>query len=90
MDLTKKDGYLLLAIKDTGMGLGKGEKEQLFQKFVRGANAPRLHTEGAGIGLYVAKKMLEEHKGEVWAESEGEGKGSTFFVKLPEWTEARQ
>ncbi len=85
MDLTKKDGFLQLAIKDTGVGLSEEEKNQLFQKFARGANAPRLHTEGAGIGLYVAKKMLEEHKGEIWTESEGEGKGSTFFVKLPEW-----
>jgi signal transduction histidine kinase len=90
VEVERKNGSILLSIKDTGMGFKEDEKNQLFQKFVRGNNAPRLHTEGAGIGLYVAKKMLEEHKGEVWAESEGEGKGSTFFVKLPEWTEARQ
>jgi len=50
---------------------------------VRGKKTPRLWTEGVGLGLYVARKILEEHKGNVWAESEGEGKGSTFFVEIP-------
>jgi len=56
----------------------------LFQKFVRGQEASRYHTEGAGIGLYVARQLIEAQKGQVWAESEGENKGSTFFIKMPE------
>lgn len=85
VSLVKKDGAVRFAVKDTGMGMTKEELSSLFQKFVRGANAPRYHTDGSGIGLYVAKKMMEEHGGQVWAESEGEGKGSTFFVKMGEW-----
>ncbi len=88
VSLNKKDGFVFLKIKDTGIGMTGEEKKNLFQKFFRGANAPRLHTEGAGIGLYVAKKMIEEHQGEIWADSGGEGKGSAFFVKLPEWQES--
>ena len=38
-----------------------------------------------GVGLYVAKQLIEAHQGRVWVESEGEGLGSTFFIELPEW-----
>jgi len=40
-------------------------------------------VEGAGLGLYVAKKFMEMHRGRIWAESEGKGKGSKFIVELP-------
>lgn len=83
--LAKKDSEILFSVKDTGLGMTKAEIANLFQKFVRGANAPRLYTEGAGIGLYVAKLLVEAHQGQIWAESEGEGKGSTFLVKLREY-----
>ncbi len=78
--------YVKFSVKDSGMGMRPEEIANLFQKFVRGVNAPRLYTEGAGVGLYVAKKIVDEHHGRIWAESEGEGKGSTFFVKLAEWS----
>lgn len=74
---------IVVAIKDTGEGMEKGEIERLFQSFSRGAAGSRLWTEGAGLGLYVAKKFVEMHGGKVWAESEGKKKGSTFFIELP-------
>ena len=74
-----------MAVKDTGIGMPPGEKEHLFEKFMRGSEASHYHTEGVGVGLYVAKKLIEEHKGKIWAESPGEDKGSTFFIKLPEY-----
>ncbi|MBI4709350.1 MAG: hypothetical protein HY764_04065 [Candidatus Portnoybacteria bacterium] len=73
----------LFSVKDTGIGMDGEELAMIFGKFVRGKKVPKLWTEGIGLGLYVAKKLIEEHKGKVWAESEGEGKGSTFFVELP-------
>ena len=82
--LERVDGNVQMSVKDTGMGMKKSELANLFQKFVRGTEAPRYYTEGAGIGLYVAKQLIEAQKGEVWAESPGEDKGSTFFVKMPE------
>ncbi len=82
--LTKtEENKARLTIKDTGIGMDQEELAMLFGKFVRGKKTPRLWTEGSGLGLYVAKKIIEEHKGNVWAESKGEGKGSTFFVELP-------
>jgi signal transduction histidine kinase len=83
--LEEKGDQVQMSVGDTGMGMRPEEIANLFQKFMRGPNAPRLHTEGAGIGLYVAKQLIEAHHGRIWAESEGEGKGSTFFIKLPEW-----
>lgn len=85
VSLGEKDGWAQFSVKDTGIGMEQKEIANLFQKFMRGSEASHYHTEGAGVGLYVAKKLIEEHKGDVWAESEGEGKGSTFFVKLPKW-----
>ncbi|MDD5590190.1 MAG: ATP-binding protein, partial [Candidatus Portnoybacteria bacterium] len=72
-----------LLVKDTGIGMKKEEIEVLFGKFIRGREVPKVWTEGVGLGLYVAKMIIEEHKGKVWAESEGENKGSTFNVELP-------
>lgn len=78
-----KAGSARLSVKDTGIGMDKEELALIFGKFVRGKKVPRLWTEGVGLGLYIAKKIIEEHKGNVWAESEGKGKGSAFFVEIP-------
>jgi signal transduction histidine kinase len=72
-----------IAISDTGEGLTKEEKEKLFEKFSRGTAGTKFWTEGAGLGLYIAKEFIEMHKGRIWAESEGRGKGSTFYVEIP-------
>lgn len=82
--LQRQGENIVMSVRDTGMGLRPGESERLFQKFVRGADASHYHTEGAGVGLYVAKQLIEAHKGRVWAESPGDGLGSTFFIEIPE------
>jgi len=72
-----------LAVTDTGAGMAKGEMSQLFKSFSRGGAGNTFWTEGTGLGLYVAKQFVDMHKGKIWAESPGRGKGSTFFVELP-------
>jgi signal transduction histidine kinase len=72
-----------VSVKDFGIGMSKETIGRLFQKFSRGASGARVGTEGTGLGLYVAKRIADDHKGELWAESAGEGKGSTFFLKVP-------
>jgi len=56
---------------------------KIFEKFNRAKDASKFNTEGSGLGLYVAKEFIKKHNGRLWAESAGEGKGSTFFVELP-------
>jgi signal transduction histidine kinase len=80
--LAKRKGDLVLTIADTGKGMGEKEKAQIFQKFKRGRDSVHQAT-GLGLGLYVAKVVVEHHHGKIWAESPGEGKGSTFYVSLP-------
>ena len=83
VSLQKKDNSkILLAIKDTGVGISKDTLPHLFEKFSRAKDAFKTNILGTGLGLYVAKKMMEAHKGRVWAESEGEGKGSQFYVEF--------
>jgi signal transduction histidine kinase len=81
----EKDGAksaIICRIKDTGIGLSQEDIHQLFAKFARGTEGQKHNTEGSGIGLYVAKKMIEAQHGNIWIDSEGPGKGSTFVIEL--------
>jgi signal transduction histidine kinase len=78
------DGSATFCVKDTGMGIAPEIKPLLFRKFSRGKNSFRIHTEGVGLGLYVAKMLIDAHKGKIWAESEGLEKGATFCFSLPQ------
>lgn len=75
-------GRILLTVQDSGIGVSPELKERLFEKFSRGDDKTRLHVNGTGLGLYVAKEIIKAHKGNIWVESPGEGKGSTFFVEF--------
>jgi len=81
--LKVKNGRLTTVISDTGGGMAKHELSKLFESFSRGLTGSRLYTEGAGLGLYIARRFVEMHKGKIWAESKGSGKGSTFYIELP-------
>lgn len=72
-----------IAVSDTGEGMTKEELAKIFETFSRGTAGTQLFTEGAGLGLYIAKKFVELHQGKIWAESRGKDKGSTFFIELP-------
>jgi signal transduction histidine kinase len=74
---------LQIAVADTGVGMEKKEIENLFEIMRRGRAGVQFWTEGAGLGLYIAKKFLEMHRGRIWAESKGKDKGSTFYIELP-------
>lgn len=80
-EIVKKN--LRIAVKDTGEGLTKEEISRLFESFSRGSAGQKYWTEGTGLGLYIAKKLIELHKGKIWAESPGKGQGSTFYIELP-------
>lgn len=71
-----------LIVKDTGVGIRPETIPHLFQKFSRAEDASKVNILGTGLGLYVAKEMVKAHDGKIWVESDGEGKGSTFFIEL--------
>ena len=81
VSVRKINDKVVFAVKDTGMGMTPEIKATLFQKFARGEGA-RMNTGGSGLGLYLAKEIIEAHKGTVGVESEGMGKGSTFHFEL--------
>lgn len=74
---------VLLKIEDSGIGISAETRPNLFKKFGRAKGFSSIYASGSGLGLYVAKEIIKAHKGRVWAESEGEGKGSQFYVELP-------
>lgn len=73
---------ILISISDTGVGIHPDVLPRLFEKFTRAPDASKTNIMGTGLGLFVARKMIEAHHGRIWAESAGVGKGSTFFIEL--------
>ena len=80
--LKNSDKVIEFTVKDSGIGVPKAEQARLFSKFFRGVNARKRRPDGTGVGLFLAKKVVLSHDGEMIFESE-EGKGSTFGFKLP-------
>ena len=72
-----------VTVQDTGVGMNKDTQNEVFEKFVRAKNANSVNVTGTGLGLYVARKMLSDMGGNIRAESEGEGMGSTFHIEFP-------
>ncbi len=88
-DLKEKKAFLTLSLlnhsqvrivfSDNGYGIKKEMLSVIFMPFT----STKPSTEGTGMGLYNAKKIIERHKGKIWAESEGPGKGASFIIELP-------
>ncbi|MEK7602283.1 MAG: HAMP domain-containing sensor histidine kinase [Patescibacteria group bacterium] len=74
---------VLFTIQDTGVGITQDDMLNLFTEGGHGKDSTRINVESTGFGLYIVKNIVDAHKGRVWAKSEGEGKGSSFFVELP-------
>jgi len=72
-----EDGDVVIAVKDSGPGVAEAERELIFEPFFRGDSS------GLGLGLAIAKSVVELHNGRIWVENNADGRGSTFFVALP-------
>lgn len=79
----KKEDRVNMSVKDSGVGIDPSEINKLFNKFSRTKDANKTSVTGTGLGLYVAKKIVEAHQGNIKVSSEGVGKGSTFTIELP-------
>ena len=79
---TAEGNSLVISVHDTGIGIATKDRDKVFDKFFRSENAKRMDPNGNGLGLYMARKMVDIIGGKIWFESE-EGKGTTFYVLLP-------
>jgi len=83
LDITQNDKETTISVADTGIGIVSEDFEKLFEPFFRGKEILELDNRGTGLGLYIARLLVERHNGKISAISEGKGKGSTFTLILP-------
>lgn len=84
--LRQEDSRIVLSISDQGIGIPKDEQKRVFDKFFRAKNAIAAEVNGSGLGLFIVKKIVEDHGGHITFQSE-EGKGTTFFLEFPRGAE---
>ena len=72
-----------LDVIDNGVGIPGKDLKQVFKMFWRGSEGRTAHVRGTGLGLYIVRNIVKDHRGSVWASSQGPGRGSTFSVRLP-------
>ena len=88
VDVKEDKKGLLVSISDTGIGIPEKEHEKIFQKFYTvGGKSLLQESDRMGLGLTIAKGIVEAHGGRIWVESDGEGKGSIFYFTLPMYEE---
>lgn len=82
IDSNTRDEGLVVAVKDTGIGIPPDQVDKVFQKFHQGEDTMTRTFAGTGLGLAICKHIVEMHGGKIWCESEA-GKGSTFTFTIP-------
>lgn len=74
---------VLLRVQDNGVGIARAELKRIFKRFYRVLSRSTDQVKGTGLGLFIVRSIVRRHGGEAFAESPGEGRGSTFTVRLP-------
>ena len=77
-----EDGYVLVEVIDTGIGIPEEELSKVFDEFYRATNARKIEKDGTGLGLSIVKQIIERHGGKIWVESK-ENCGTKFYFTLP-------
>lgn len=81
--LTPNIDTVLLRVLDHGVGIGRKELKRIFKRFYRAPSPVGGQVRGTGLGLFIVRSIARRHGGDAYAESEGEGRGSTFTMRLP-------
>jgi PAS domain S-box-containing protein len=82
LDAKQDNNYVTVSVKDTGVGMNDEQLEHVFDEFYK-ADSARHDFNSSGLGLSICKRIVEIHNGKIWVESEGLGKGSTFYFTIP-------
>ncbi len=80
--IEKKAGKVTVSIQDFGIGITRDQQKKIFERLYQAREDKGNTFPGFGMGLFIAKEIIDRHKGKIWVESE-KGKGSTFFFSLP-------
>ena len=80
--LLEKNDQALIKVKDNGIGISEKDQITIFDRFTQISNAKLGKPQGSGLGLFISKKIIEQHRGTITIKSK-EGKGTTFTIKLP-------
>lgn len=83
VDVAREKDAAVVCVRDTGIGLGPEQVAMLFQPFSQVHADTRREQAGSGLGLFISKGIVDQHGGRLWCESEGPGKGATFYLALP-------
>ena len=75
--------HVTLSVHDQGVGIPAAELKRVFKRFYRVSNRSLSHVKGTGLGLFIVRAIVRKHGGRVFAESEGEGRGTTVVLELP-------
>jgi two-component system sensor histidine kinase SenX3 len=78
---------LVLRVQDHGVGLPPDDVKRIFKRFYRVTQRSTAHVKGTGLGLFIVKAITQKHGGKVFAESDGEGRGTTIVMELPRWVQ---
>ena len=81
--LTPNIDTVLLRVHDSGIGIPRNEVKRIFKRFYRASNSKTDKVKGTGLGLFIVRSIARRYGGDAFAESEGEGRGSTFTIRLP-------
>lgn len=81
--ITPDEDTVLLRVQDNGVGIARAELKRIFKRFYRALSRSTDQVKGTGLGLFIVRSIVRRHGGEAFAESQGEGRGSTFTVRLP-------
>ncbi len=77
------DGVVLVTVQDSGIGIKQEDLQRIFHPFEQADSSLNRQYQGTGLGLALARSLVEVHGGRIWSESEGEGKGATFRFLIP-------
>jgi signal transduction histidine kinase len=77
---------IALVVQDRGIGIPPDDLKSVFKRFYRVSDRSLAHVKGTGLGLFIVKSIAQKHGGKVFAESQGEGKGTTITMELPRST----